>query len=80
MGAWSSLGWHFPKRLEKGRSVWVSIVDGSMTLTPTQVVLLVNVTDWHSAAGASLANAAPTGERSSLASDPDRLNSVGLIT
>jgi transposase len=37
----------FAKRLEKGRFVWPPIVDGSMTLTPAQMALLVEAMDWR---------------------------------
>jgi transposase len=37
----------FAKRLEKGRSVWPPIVDGSMTLTPAQLALLIEAMDWR---------------------------------
>ena len=34
----------FAKRLEKGRFVWPPLVDGTMTLTPAQLALLVDHT------------------------------------
>ena len=37
----------FAKRLEKGRFVWPPIVEGSMTLTPAQLALLVEAMDWR---------------------------------
>lgn len=37
----------FAKRLEKGRFVWPPIVDGSTTLTPAQMALLVEAMDWR---------------------------------
>ena len=37
----------FAKRLEKGRFVWPPIVDGSMTLTPAQLALLIEAMDWR---------------------------------
>ncbi len=37
----------FAKRLEKGRFVWPPIVDGTMTLTPAQMALLVEAMDWR---------------------------------
>jgi len=37
----------FAKRLEKGRFVWPPIIDGSMTLTPAQIALLVEAMDWR---------------------------------
>ena len=37
----------FAKRLEKGRFVWPPIVDGSMTLSPAQLALLIEAMDWR---------------------------------
>jgi transposase len=37
----------FAKRLEKGRFVWPPIVNGSMTLTPGQLALLIEAMDWR---------------------------------
>lgn len=37
----------FAKRLEKGRFVWPPIIDGSMTLTPAQLALLIEAMDWR---------------------------------
>jgi transposase len=37
----------FAKRLEKGRFVWPPIVDGTMTLSPAQMALLVEAIDWR---------------------------------
>ena len=37
----------FAKRLEKGRFVWPPIIDGTMTLTPGQLALLVEAMDWR---------------------------------
>lgn len=37
----------FAKRLEKGRFVWPPIVDGTMTLSPAQMALLVEAMDWR---------------------------------
>ncbi len=37
----------FAKPLEKGRFVWLPIVDGSMTLTPAQLALLIEAMDWR---------------------------------
>ena len=37
----------FAKRLEKGRFVWPPLVDGTMTLTPAQLALLVEAMDWR---------------------------------
>jgi transposase len=36
----------FAKRLEKGRFVWPPLGDGTMTLTPAQLALLVEAMDW----------------------------------
>ena len=35
----------FAKRLEQGKFVWPPIVDGSMTLTPAQLALLIEAMD-----------------------------------
>jgi transposase len=35
------------KRLEKGRFVWPPIVDGTVTLSPAQMALLVEAMDWR---------------------------------
>ena len=37
----------FAKRLERGRFVWPSIVDGALILTPAQLALLVEGIDWR---------------------------------
>jgi transposase len=37
----------FAKRLEKGRFVWPPIVDGSVMITPAQLVLLIEAMDWR---------------------------------
>lgn len=37
----------FAKRLEKGRFVWPPIVDGTMTLSPAQMALLIEAMDWR---------------------------------
>jgi transposase len=37
----------FAKRLEKGRFVWPPLVDGTLTLTPAQLALLVEAMDWR---------------------------------
>jgi transposase len=37
----------FAKRLEKGRFVWPPIVDGTMTLSPARMALLVEAMDWR---------------------------------
>jgi transposase len=37
----------FAKRLEKGRFVWPPIVEGSFTLTPAQLALLIEAMDWR---------------------------------
>jgi transposase len=37
----------FAKRLEKSRFVWPPIVDGTMTLSPAQMALLVEAMDWR---------------------------------
>jgi transposase len=37
----------FAKRLEKGRSVWPVTKDGSVTLTPAQLSMLLEGIDWR---------------------------------
>jgi transposase len=37
----------FAKRLEDGKFVWPSIVDGQMVLTPAQLALLLEAMDWR---------------------------------
>jgi transposase len=37
----------FAKRLERGRFVWPPIVDGSVILSPAQLALLIEATDWR---------------------------------
>ena len=37
----------FAKRLEQGKFVWPPIIDGCMTLTPTQLALLIEAMDWR---------------------------------
>ena len=37
----------YAKRLERGRFVWPPIIDGSMTLTPAQLALLIEAMDWR---------------------------------
>ena len=37
----------YAKRMEKGRFVWPPIVDGTMTLSPAQMALLVEAMDWR---------------------------------
>ena len=37
----------FAERLERGRFVWPSIVDGALILTPAQLALLVEGIDWR---------------------------------
>jgi transposase len=37
----------FAKRLENGKFLWPPIVEGSMTLTPAQLALLVEAMDWR---------------------------------
>jgi transposase len=37
----------FAKRLERSKFVWPPIVEGSMTLTPGQLALLVEAMDWR---------------------------------
>ena len=37
----------FAKRLEKGKFVWPPLVDGSITLSPAQLALLVEAMDWR---------------------------------
>ena len=37
----------FAKRLERHKFVWPPIVDGTLTLTPAQLALLVEAMDWH---------------------------------
>ncbi len=35
------------KRLERGKFVWPPLVDGTMTLTPAQLALLIEAMDWR---------------------------------
>ena len=37
----------FAKRLERGKFVWPPIVDGTLTLTPAQMALLIEAMDWR---------------------------------
>jgi len=37
----------FSKRLERGRFVWPSPVDGKVALTPTQLAMLLEGIDWR---------------------------------
>jgi transposase len=37
----------FAKRLERHKVVWPPIVDGTLTLTPAQLALLVEAMDWR---------------------------------
>ena len=37
----------FAKRLERNKFVWPPIVDGTLTLTPAQLALLIQAMDWH---------------------------------
>jgi transposase len=37
----------FAKHLEKGRFVWPPIVEGSLSLTPAQLALLIEAMDWR---------------------------------
>jgi transposase len=37
----------FAKRLERGKFVWPPIVDGTLTLTPAQMALLIEAMDWE---------------------------------
>jgi len=37
----------FAKRLERGRFVWPPLVDGTVTLSPAQLALLVEAMDWR---------------------------------
>jgi transposase len=37
----------FAKRLEQGKFVWPSIVDGALSLTPAQMALLIEGIDWR---------------------------------
>jgi transposase len=37
----------FAKRLERHKFVWPPIVDGTLTLTPAQLALLVEAMDWR---------------------------------
>ena len=37
----------FAKRLERGKFVWPPLVDGTMTLTPAQLALLIEAMDWR---------------------------------
>jgi transposase len=37
----------FAKRLERNKFVWPPIVEGSMTLTPAQLALLIEAMDWR---------------------------------
>jgi transposase len=35
------------KRLERGKFIWPPLVDGTLTLTPAQLALLVEAMDWR---------------------------------
>jgi len=37
----------FAKRLERGKFVWPPLADGTMTLTPAQLALLIEAMDWR---------------------------------
>jgi transposase len=37
----------FAKRLERNKFVWPPIVEGTLTLTPAQLALLVEAMDWR---------------------------------
>ena len=37
----------FAKRLERGKFVWPPIVEGTLTLTPAQMALLIEAMDWR---------------------------------
>lgn len=37
----------FAKRLEKGRLVWPRAADGTVSLTPAQLSMLLEVLDWR---------------------------------
>ena len=37
----------FAKRLERSKFVWAALVDGTMTLTPAQLALLIEAMDWR---------------------------------
>ena len=37
----------FAKRLERNKFVWPPIVDGTLTLTPAQLALLIEAMDWR---------------------------------
>jgi transposase len=39
----------FAKRLEKGRFVWPRVEKGAITLTPAQLVMLIEGLDWRRA-------------------------------
>jgi hypothetical protein len=39
--------WLIAKRLQKGRFVWPPLVDGSMSLTPAQLSVLVEAMEWR---------------------------------
>lgn len=46
--AWDGQGfWLFAKRLEQGRFVWPVTRDGSVTLTPAQLSMLLEGIDWR---------------------------------
>jgi transposase len=40
----------FSKRLEKGRFTWLSAATGKVTLTPAQLVMLLERNDWRAPA------------------------------
>src|SRR6185437_11070468 len=45
---WDGTGlWLLAKKLETGRFVWPPIVDGAMTLSPTQLAVLIEAMDWR---------------------------------
>lgn len=44
----------FSKRLEQGKFMWPSIVDGALQLTPAQMALLIEGIDWRRAVAPDL--------------------------
>ena len=37
----------FAKRLEHGRFIWPSLADGTVTITPAQLAMLIEGIDWR---------------------------------